>query len=33
MVIISQYFAIFRIKMGDYLGDCIKICTFDANNL
>lgn len=33
MVAISQHFAIFRIKMGDYLGDCIKICTFDANNL
>ena len=31
--VISCHFAIFRIKMGDYLGDYIKICTFDTNNL
>ena len=33
MVVISQYFAIFRIKMGDYLGDYMENCIFVTNNL
>ena len=33
MVVVSQYFAIFRIKTGDYLGDYMENCIFVTNNL